>query len=54
MHVKRLVYETISTKETQTLIPVNSDGRGHSWGKYNTQNLGAGQAKRKQLPLMYY
>lgn len=38
MRVKRLVYETISTKETQTLIPVNSDDRGHCWGMYNTES----------------
>lgn len=54
IRVKRLIYETISTKETQTLIPLNSDDRGHCWGMYNTQNLGAGKGKRKQLPLMYY
>ncbi len=53
MRVKKLVFETISTKETQTLIPVNSDDRGQCWGMYNTPYLGAGQQKGKQLPLMY-
>lgn len=53
MRVKKLFFETISTKETQTLIPVNSDDRGQCWGMYNTPYLGAGQQKGKQLPLMY-
>ncbi len=36
MRVKKLIFETISTKETHTLIPVNSDDRGQSWGIQHT------------------